>query len=79
MPINLKILSPEKVILDKDVDYIGLETVDGSMGVEPGHASLAAKLIKSSVVFQIGSSKETIEINGGFARIEPKCVTLFAD
>ena len=55
-----------------------LETLSGSVGILPGHASLAANLIKSLVQYRIGDSQESIEIKGGLAKVSRDSVTVFA-
>ena len=79
MQTRLKILTPEKVIVDKPVDHVGLESVSGSLGVLPEHTPLAAMLKKSLVTYTAGGVQESVEIKGGFARILPNSVTVFTE
>lgn len=77
MQIKLKILSSDKTIFEKDVDFIRMDAVNGSLGILPKHAALAAILKKSSIWAHSDGKKEAIEIDGGFARVLPDAVTVF--
>jgi F0F1-type ATP synthase epsilon subunit len=77
MRIKLRVLAPEKIIKEDDVDYVKLETDNGSFGVMRGHVPVAARLKKSSIEYIKDNAKGSIEIDGGFARILPDEVTVF--
>lgn len=77
MQMRLRILTPEKVAVDKEVDYVGLTAVTGSLGILPMHAPLAAVLKKSRVEFYSGKESGSEEIEGGFARVFRDNVTVF--
>lgn len=77
MQMNLKILSPEKVITEKPADFVSLMTESGSIGVLPGHVPLAGKLVRSSVKFYHEGKEETVPVDGGYAVIMPDSVTVF--
>ena len=77
MQIKLKILTPEKIIAEKDVDFVSVESHSGSLGFLPGHAPLAASLKKAPLQYIIGDVREKIEIDGGFAKVLPQSVTVF--
>lgn len=79
MSIKLKILNPENMIKEEDVDYVRLSTERGSFGVLPGHVPMAAHLKKSQVIYTKDNKSESVEIPGGNARILPDSVTVFAD
>lgn len=77
MQIKLKVLSAENTLFDKNVDFVIMEAVNGSLGILPKHAPLAAILNKSSIWAHSDGQKEEILIDGGFARVLPDAVTVF--
>ncbi len=79
MPLDLNIVSPEKVLLQTDADFVRLEAVNGSLGILPGHANMAAKLKRSEVAYDIKGKRDKISIEGGFAKISADKVTVFTD
>ncbi|MCX5749021.1 MAG: hypothetical protein NTZ10_02065 [Candidatus Saganbacteria bacterium] len=78
MQIILRVLTPLKKIFEGSVDSVSLEAADGSLGVLPGHAPLAAQLRRSKIVYHINGSASSIDIDGGLAKIMPDIVTVFA-
>ena len=42
--LRLEIVTPDKVVLQADVDYVGAPGVDGEFGVLAGHIPLLAAL-----------------------------------
>ncbi|MEK7376094.1 MAG: hypothetical protein AABZ57_02850 [Candidatus Margulisiibacteriota bacterium] len=77
MRIKLKIIEPEKIVVQEDADEVGLMTREGSLGILQGHVPLAAHLKEGEVTFVKGQKKESVRIKGGFARILPDSVTVF--
>ena len=44
MPVNLEIVSPEKLLLSRDVDMVVIPASEGDMGVLEGHAPMMVML-----------------------------------
>lgn len=78
MALRLRVMSPSSKIFDQDVDFVALDALDGSFGVLPGHAPLAAVLKKSPVRYEKNGSASEIKIDGGFAKVMPDSVSIFA-
>ena len=79
--LNLKIVTPEKEILSETVDQVNVKTIDGVLGILPGHASLMAKMSPGELevkkgeelyTWQVGAEKEkareTMATAGGNVR-----------
>lgn len=77
MQIKLRVIEPEKVIVEKDADEIGLMTQEGCLGILPGHIPLAVHLKEGEVSYITGKKTERVRIKGGFARVLPDSVTVF--
>ena len=43
--LRLQITTPQKPVLDKEVDFVVLPAYEGEMGVLPGHAPYVAILL----------------------------------
>lgn len=68
MTIHLSIISPEKVLFDKDVERVLLPGKKAPFVVLPGHAPIISSLTAGEVVFkQSGNEEERVRIEGGFA------------
>ncbi|MFA5104367.1 MAG: F0F1 ATP synthase subunit epsilon [Candidatus Margulisiibacteriota bacterium] len=75
--MNLKILSPDKIIVDKPADFVSLMMESGSVGILHGHVPLAGKLVRSYVKFDHEGKEEKVPVDGGYAWIMPDSVTVF--
>lgn len=77
MQMNLKILSPEEIFIDKPAGFVSLMTETGSVGILPGHVPFAGKLTRSYVRFENEGEEEKILVDGGYALVMSDSVTVF--
>ncbi len=77
MPMKLKIVSPDKAVLDRTADSVRLMMESGSVGILPGHLPFAGR-IKGPSAILINGGEEEFSVNGGFAVVMPDSVTVFA-
>lgn len=77
--LRLQITTPQRPVLDKEVDFVALPAYDGERGVLPGHAPYLAKLNFGVLRYKDGSKQDTFAIMGGIAQIEHNNVSVFAE
>ncbi len=77
--LNLRIVSPTKLILEKDVDMVIMRSVAGDLGVLPGHENLTTLLSVGELRAQDGESSISVSVCGGFAEVTDKSVTVLSD
>lgn len=77
--IVLKVITPEKVILEETVSQVSLPTVDGEITVLPGHIPLVTLLGKGDIVGIKDSESIPLAVVGGFVRILDNEVAIMAD
>jgi len=79
MPVNLEIVSPEKLLLSRDVDMVVIPASEGDMGVLEGHAPMMVTLRGGVVSLYEGDRvTDTLFVAGGFAEITPERCTVLA-
>ena len=79
MPINLEIVSPEKLLLSRDVDMVVIPAAEGDMGVLEGHSPMTVMLRGGIVSLYDGDRvTETLFVAGGFAEVTPERCTVLA-
>ena len=79
MPINLEIVSPEKLLLSRDVDMVVIPAAEGDMGVLEGHAPMTVALRGGVVSLYEGDHiVESLFVAGGFAEVTPERCTVLA-
>ncbi|MDD2706224.1 MAG: ATP synthase F1 subunit epsilon [Acidocella sp.] len=78
MAIALEILSPEKLLLARDVDMVVIPGTDGDLGVLPGHAELITGLRGGLLdIYENNVITDRFFVSGGFAEItESRCAVL---
>jgi F-type H+-transporting ATPase subunit epsilon len=77
--LKLKIVTPERQVLTKDVDQVILPGVAGSFGVLPEHAPMVVALKPGMVKVLHGSQSEVYSCSGGYAEVTGEEVVLLAD
>src|SRR5450755_2363322 len=79
MPINLEIVSPEKLLLSRDVDMVVIPASEGDMGVLDGHSPMTVALRGGVVSLYEGERvTESLFVAGGFAEVTPERCTVLA-
>jgi F-type H+-transporting ATPase subunit epsilon len=80
MPIELEIVSPERLLLARPVDMVVMPGSEGDLGVLGGHAPMII-LLRGGVIalHEGGRVTDRLFVAGGFAEITPERVTVLAD
>jgi F-type H+-transporting ATPase subunit epsilon len=79
MPVNLETVSPEKLLMSRDVDMVVIPAAEGDMGVLEGHAPMMVTLRGGVVSLYEGERLvESLFVAGGFAEITPERCTVLA-
>src|SRR5262245_54799577 len=76
--IQLRIVSPERSLVDETVDEVEIPGADGYFGVLPGHTPLLALLGAGELWYRQGAEKVYLLIAFGFAEVQPDRVTILA-
>ena len=76
--IELRIVTPDKLIVQEQVDEVEIPGADGYFGVLPGHTPLLAALTVGELWYRKGAVKTYVAIAFGFAEVLPESVTILA-
>ena len=77
--ILLEIVTPHRLELQKNVDYIVAPTVDGIVGVLPGHIRLITQLATGVLRYQINGKDSYMAVSEGFMEVTPHKVIILAE
>ena len=77
--LRLRVITPTKQAYDGDCDMVILQTIDGQIGVMPGHIPLTTVLGLGLMRVYDGELIETFAVFGGFCEINQQSVTVLAD
>nr|AXQ01509.1 ATP synthase CF1 epsilon subunit [Pinus nelsonii] len=76
MILNLRVLSPNRVIWDSEVQEIIISTNSGQIGVLPNHVSLMAAVDIGVMKIRLNGKWSTMALMGGFAKIDNDRITI---
>ncbi len=80
MPVALEIVSPEKLLLSRDVEMVVMPGYEGDLAAMPNHAPMIT-LLRGGVItlYEGGSPTDRFFVGSGFAEITPDRCTILAD
>ena len=80
MPVNLEIVSPEKLLLSRPVEMVVIPASEGDMGVLEGHQPMIVMLRGGTIALYEGDRvTDTLFVAGGFAEVTPERCTVLAN
>ena len=77
--IHLTIVTPDRKLVDKQVDKVLLPGSEGYLGVLPGHAPLLTTLKVGEISYREGSAWHFVMVAWGFVEVLPDSVRVLAD
>ena len=79
MPLQLDIVTPEKLAYSDEVDAVTLPGSEGELGVLPHHAPLVSTLGAGELRLRKAGAEESFAIVGGFLQVLPDKVVVMAE
>src|SRR5688572_33208902 len=76
--LTLEIVTPDRALVNEQVDEVQLPGSEGYFGVLPGHTPLLASLQVGELWYRIGQEKHYLAISFGFVEVLPDRVTVLA-
>lgn len=78
--IAFELVSPEKLLVSRDVDMVVVPGREGDFGVLPGHALFMSEVRIGVIDIYAGSTVDArIFVAGGFAEVTPERCTVLAE
>lgn len=74
--LHLKIITPKKIVLEKEVVSLTLPSAQGEITLLPKHTNLFALLIEGIVTLRTEKDEEYLAIGGGYIEINKQGVNL---
>lgn len=79
MPLTLEIVTPEAKVYSDTIDSVVVPTVEGEIGVLPGHIPLLTQVEHGELRVTKGGTTHWLAVGGGFAQIDGDCVRVLAE
>lgn len=79
-PLHLRIVTPQRLLLDEHVESVTAEGALGQFGVLPQHIAFLTSLEPGILALKMaGGETRRIAVKGGFAEVKDDIVTILAD
>jgi F-type H+-transporting ATPase subunit epsilon len=75
----LEVVTPDRQVIKKTVDYVGAPGLLGEFGVLPGHVPFLSALGIGSVAYRSAGHTAYLFVAGGFAEVSGDKVTILAE
>jgi F-type H+-transporting ATPase subunit epsilon len=75
----LEIVTPDKLVLSQDVEYVGAPGLLGEFGVMANHIPFLSALGIGSLMYKAGGKANYVFVSGGFAEVSGNKVTILAE
>ena len=79
MPLQLEIVTPERLAYADEVDMVLVPGIEGELGILPHHSPLVSLLGIGELKIRKGGDEETFAIVGGFLQVRPDKVVVMAE
>jgi F-type H+-transporting ATPase subunit epsilon len=77
--LRLKVITPKKILADETVQEVSLPSLEGYLGILPGHRHLLVALGRGNITWTRAQKEVSYAVRGGYARILPDSVIVFTD
>lgn len=75
--LKLRVISPSALLVDEEVGEVSLPSLEGYLGILPGHRPLFVALGRGQLTYRRSNERNEILIHGGYAEVLPDRVLVF--
>ena len=79
MPLTIEIVTPDARVYSDTIDSVVIPTVEGEVGILPGHIPLLTQVEDGELRVTKGGETQLLAVSGGFAEVEGDCVHVLAE
>jgi F-type H+-transporting ATPase subunit epsilon len=81
MPLHFELVTPERLVRSEEVHMVVVPGAEGDFGVLEGHAPFMSTIRNGDLLIHAsaGAAPERIAIEGGFAEVNARGLTVLAE
>lgn len=79
MSLAVEVVSAEEELFSGDAEFVLARTVEGEIGILPGHTPILALLAPGDIKVRTPSGEEIFSIGGGFMTVKDDKVIILAE
>ena len=77
--LHVELVSPEKRVWSGEASMVSARTLDGDLGILPGHTPLLGVLVDGTVTIKSDSGAEEFSVRGGFLSVAKNRVSILTE
>ena len=77
--LHLKVVTPRRLLVEAEVDAVSLPSLEGEVGVLPGHRPLFVGIGRGKLTYRAGGDEESFPVRGGYAQVQPEKVVVMTE
>lgn len=77
--LKLKLITPHKLLADDEVEEVTIPSLEGDLGILPGHRHLIVALGEGAITYRRAQKEVKFSVQGGYAEILPESVIVFTE
>ncbi|MBI3302853.1 MAG: F0F1 ATP synthase subunit epsilon [Deltaproteobacteria bacterium] len=77
--LRLRVVTPERLLLDEEVDEVTAPGTAGEFGVLPNHITFLSSLQPGRLTYKQGGQVRPLAVSSGFAEVADNVMTVLAD
>ena len=74
--LHLKVITPRKIVIDKQVNSVTVPSADGEITILPHHTHLFSLLVEGIVKIKKDGNEDALAIGGGYLETNGKTITI---
>ena len=77
--LHLKVVTPRRLLVEADVEAVFLPTLEGQIGVLPGHRPLFVGIGRGRLIYRESGGEDAVLVRGGYAQVQPEKVVVMTE
>ena len=77
--LHLKVVTPRRLLAETEVEAVFLPTLEGQIGVLPGHRPLFVGIGRGRLIYRERGGEASVAIRGGYAQVQPEKVVVMTE
>ncbi|MGD8386600.1 MAG: F0F1 ATP synthase subunit epsilon [Desulfobacteraceae bacterium] len=77
--LHLEVVTPERVLVSRDVDTVVAPGTEGEFGILPGHIPFLSGILPGELRYEAEGKKEYMAVVDGFAEVSEDRVSILVD
>ena len=77
--LQVELVAADRKVWEGEAEMVSARTIDGELGILPGHTPLLGVLVEGEVRIKSGEGSQTASIDGGFLSVDRDKVIIVAE